>query len=77
MRSRNPKMGTDLLDEELLAAAERGARLLLSQRDPGNRLHRRDGRAVRDRAYGPQPAPRPAELTDLGGHDTALRFNRR
>ena len=70
-------MWTNVLDEELLAAAERGARLLLRKRDPRNRLHRRDGRPVRDRRYGPPPALRPAELADLGGHDTALRFNRR
>ena len=49
IRSRNPKMWTDLLHEVHLTAAERGACLLLRQRDPRHRLHRRDGRAVRDR----------------------------
>ncbi len=77
IRSRNPKMWTDLLHEVQLTAAERGARLLLRQRDPRNRLHGRDGRTVRDRRYGPHPKLRPTELTDLGRHDTALRFNRR
>ena len=77
IRSRNPKMWTDLLHEVHLAAAERDARLLLRKRDPRNRLHRGDGRAVRVRRCGPQPALRPAGLADLGGHDTALRFNRR
>jgi hypothetical protein len=62
-----------MLDEELLAAAKRGARLLLRQRDPRNRLHRRYGRAFRHRRH---PALCSAELADLGGHDTALRFNR-
>ena len=37
----NPEVRANVLDEELLAAAERGARLLLGQRDPRNRLHRR------------------------------------
>ena len=32
---------------------------------------------VPDRRCGPQPARRPAELADRGGHDTALPFNRR
>jgi hypothetical protein len=69
-------MWTELLDEELLAAAERGARLLLRQRDPWNRLHRGDGRAVRHRRHGAHPALHSSELADLGGHDTVLRFNR-
>ena len=37
----NPEVRANVLDEELLAAAERGARLLLRERDPRNRLHRR------------------------------------
>ncbi len=70
-------MWTDVLHEELLAAAERGERLLLGQRDPRNRLHRRDGRAARDCSEGPPPLLRTSELlADLGDHDTALRSNR-
>ena len=30
-----------------------------------------------DRRHGPHPTLRPAEVADLGGHDTALRFTRR
>ena len=65
-----------MLDEELLAAAQRRARLLLRKRDPWNRLHHGCCQAIRDRRYGPHRAPRAAELTDLGGHDTPLRFDR-
>ena len=64
IRSRNPKMWTDLLHEVHRTAAERGARLLFRQRDPWNRLHRRYGRAVRDRRHGPHPAlRRPSSLS--------------
>jgi len=41
------------------------------------RRHRRDGRPLRNRRYGPPPALRPAELAGLAGHDTAPRSNRR
>jgi hypothetical protein len=72
----NPEVRANVLDEELLAAAERSARLLLSQRDSRNRLNHGDCRTVRDRRHGPHPALCSADIADLGGHDTLLRFNR-
>jgi len=70
-----PELQAPPRHEELIGSTRRGARLLLSQCDPGNRLHRPDGRAVRDRRRRMHTAPRPPELlADLDAHNTPLRF---
>ena len=51
-----------MLDEELLAAAERGARLLLPKRDPRNRLQGHDGRPSRAGAAALRGCARPSSL---------------
>lgn len=70
----NPKLQAPH-HEELLDTTRRGARLPLSQRDPRNRLHRREGRAVRDRSRStPSPLRSSELLADLDAHNAPLGF---